>query len=156
MSLLPEFIQPILESPWALVLLPIMFWFYVNYKSLTSYKDHPESFQQAIALLKEDRFGKFYRILLGKVLDKVSDWLGDKERFKPRLIFQANQGHKVVAYNRFFSTNPFSPQSYEFVLRLAFIYPILSFLLVWGWGGDASFLEKELSLIPTAIPVPSI
>lgn len=145
MSFLPEFIQPILESPWAWVLLPIMFWFYINYKSLTSYKDHPESFQQAIDLLRENSFGNFYRILLGKVLDKMSVGLGDKERFKPRLIFQAAQGHKVVAHNRFFSINPFSLQSYEFILRLAFIYPVLSFLLVWVWGSNASLLDNDLS-----------
>ena len=132
MTFFSEFIQPILKSPWAWLLLPalfVIFIFKLNYKALSSHKEKPESFDTAIQWLKEDNFGQFYRFLLGTLLDKVSFWLGDSAQCRPHLIYQSSQSYKLTPHNRFFSINPFTHQSYEFLLRLAFL---LSKICKWN------------------------
>ena len=74
--------------------------------------------------------------------------MGDKPALKPHYSLDSQQAIKLKPFNRFFSSNPFTAPSYELLLRLALIYPILSFLLVWAVGGDGtvaglSFLGNE-------------
>lgn len=144
MSLLPELIQPILSSPWVWILFPMFLFFYINFKVLSLHKEKPESFKNAVNYLKEDGFGQFYRNLLGKLLDSVSIWIGDSSQMRPRaIVTEQAQNYKLLPYNRFFSINPFSNESFDFLLRLAFIYPIISFLITWAVGGNASILGYE-------------
>ena len=138
MSLITDNLPMFISSLWGIFALILLAVFYINYKALTSYEKHPESYEMLVNCLKEDKFGKIYRDILGWILDKLADWLGDKPKFKPRYIWNKQQGHQLTPFNRFFASNPFTPASYEALLRLAFVYPILSFLVFWAMGADGT------------------
>ena len=147
MSLLTEFIQPLLTSPWLLFGLPVLLLFYINYKALSSYQQHPEPYAFVITCLREDEFSELYHRLLGAMLDKVSNWIGDKKQYESRAIAATRSGEKsiLVACRHFFSAYPFSAPSYEAVLRLAFIYPIVLYLVLWSMGGDGGMTGKAFA-----------
>ena len=108
-----------------------------------------------VSILKEDKFGEMYRSLLGFMLDKLSDWIGDRRELKPRYSLQAQQKLRLKPLNQFFSRNPFTAPSYELLLGFAFVYPILSFLVVWVLGGDGSvagihWVDNSLADVPSS------
>ena len=138
MSLITDNLPMFTSSLWGIFILVLLVIFYINYKALTSSEKHPESYEILVNCLKEDKFGQIYRSMLGWILDKLADWLGDKSKIKPRYILIKQQGHQLTPFNRFFASNPFTPASYEALLRLAFVYPILSFLVFWAMGADGT------------------
>lgn len=139
MDKLIELVLIIIKYPLAWFCLPLMGLVYVNYTILSSQKDKPDSFNEAVRWLKEDNFGKFYRYLLSQLLNKVSNWIGDTKEVKAHGVFQKEIGYKLRPSNQFFSINPFTRLSYEKLLGLAFIYPIVLFYLFWAITGDIYF-----------------
>lgn len=160
-DLLSKFLDLITSSAWTaswtIIATFAVIAFYINYKALTSHKERPESFAMIVACLKEDKFGSIYRRFLGIVLDKLADWLGDKSALKPLYKPDMQEGRpQLQAFNSYFSSNPFTAPSYEVLVRLAFIYPILAFLVVWAMGADGSvagidWLDESFSEAPIDI-----
>ncbi len=100
-----------------------------------------DSLKKRIAWLRNDQWAAVYRKALGGLLDKTSNFIGDQKRFST----QPAQPNGWI--HRWFGLNPWSPQSYEFSLKLALIYPILFLLAVWfftdqGQFGDISFSSE--------------
>lgn len=52
---------------------------------------------------------------------------------------------------RMFGLNPFTVESFEFCLRLALVYPLMSLILVWGLGGSSEFGGHSLFSDTTSV-----
>jgi hypothetical protein len=115
------------------LLLPLTIWGLIVRETLSKREDKPESYQQALQWLREEQFGLFYLKALGWLLDKVADWLGDKHQLQTLIPVEQRRGW----VEKSFGLNPFTPQAYEKCLKLAFLYPLLGFLLAWALGGQA-------------------
>ena len=134
---LNEFIAIVASiSPWlSILVVPFVWWGFINWQVLTS-PDKRESFRQAITELKENSWEKRYLNALGLLLDKTSSRIGDSQQFDQAfdpLSPPKNLIHKIFGFN------PFTPESYSVCLRLAFIYPLLAFYIVWMIGGNGQF-----------------
>ncbi len=140
--------------PWLVfVVTPLFFllkwWGKLNWEALNGREKKPESYEWAINQLKANNWGKNYLNALGWLLDKVSGWIGDREKL--------NQIYVTPAYpkgilNKAFGFNPFTPESYDKCLRMVFLYPILSFFIAWAMGGSGQvggyeFFGKEAATL---------
>lgn len=120
-------------SPWLFLLLLILyFWGKLNHDALHSYNTHPKSFDRVIEWLRENNLGLLYLNILGWLMDKIGGLIGDRQNF--------NQIYVVDIYRKgfickVFGFNPFTPESYEKCLYLAFLYPVCSFFITWILGG---------------------
>lgn len=143
--------EPILEfigdAPfWVLPLLLILyFWAKSNYDALANHDKHPASFNRLVGWLKENNFGLLYLNALGWLIDKVSGWIGDQAKMD--CIYDPASQHQSFICKSF-GFNPFTAESYEKSLRLAFLYPLLSFLLAWALGslgqvGGVDWMGKD-------------
>ncbi|MGR9108383.1 MAG: hypothetical protein ACU843_15800 [Gammaproteobacteria bacterium] len=142
------------DNPWWILLFTIFLfalgiWGKLNWEALNGHEKKPESFEWAIQQLKENNWGRLYLDSLGWVLDKISGWIGDREKLDQ--IYEI-PGNPEGFVQKFFGFNPFTPESYEKCLRLAFLYPVLSFLICWAMGGtgqvgSVDFLRQEASAL---------
>lgn len=149
----PEFLIDWLKAnfPWfvpvALFLLFLLrYWGKLNWEALNGREKKPDSYAWVIKQLKENSWGKLYLDALGWVMDKVSDWIGDRAKLNQIYVTPANPSGLI---HKTFGFNPFTPESYDKCQRLAFFYPMLSFLIAWAMGGNGQvggveFLGKEM------------
>ncbi|MGV6810032.1 MAG: hypothetical protein ACWA5U_09170 [bacterium] len=126
------------DIPWLLLILaaPLYLWGKMIHDSLNSSETHPESFQRVIRWLRDGTFGEIYLRWLRRALAAVADFIGDRDQFDV-----GTQTGRIGAY---FGVNPFSPQAYEWCLRLAFLYPILTLLIAWAYTGQIYIGEEVL------------
>jgi len=136
----PEFLLDWLKAnlPWfvpvALFLLFLLrYWGKLNWEALNGREKKPDSYAWVIKQIKENSWGKLYLEALGWVMDKVSDWIGDRAKLNQIYVTPANPSGVI---HKTFGFNPFTPESYDKCLRLAFLYPILSFFIAWAMGGN--------------------
>lgn len=115
------------------VLLPLVVWGGAVYQAIKKRESKPESFQWVVRWLRQDKFGLFYLQALGRLSDRVGSWIGDRQQF-----VAVGVGQPKGWTGKWFGVNPFTAESYEKCLKLAFIYPILSFFIAWAMGGDFS------------------
>jgi hypothetical protein len=114
-------------SPWLfLLMIPLYFWGKLNYDALNSHDTHQDSFRRVIGWLKQENFGALYLQFLGGVSDKVSDLIGDREKLN-QIYVTADQPKGFI--HTAFGFNPFTAKSYEKCLYLAFLYPVISFII---------------------------
>ncbi|MEZ5535861.1 MAG: hypothetical protein R3F02_09560 [Thiolinea sp.] len=132
-------------SPWLVPLLVVLAaWGKFNWDALNN-PNKRASFERAVGWLREDSFGRLYLWFLGGLMDRVGGWIGDRQKLSQAAI-AAPQAKGVV--HRIFGFNPFTAESYEKCLWLAFMYPVLAYLLAWAIGatgqvGDISLFESS-------------
>ncbi len=130
-------------SPWLVPLLVVLaFWGRFNWAALNNPAKRA-SFDRSVGWLREDSFGRLYLGFLGGLLDRVGDWIGDREHLS-QASMAAPQSRGLV--QRLFGFNPFTARSYEKCLWLALMYPMLAYLMAWAMGaegrvGDVSLLN---------------
>jgi hypothetical protein len=91
--------------------------------------------------LKDFSLGDLYLSLLNGSLDWLSRLIGDGGHRKAQPLHQSG-------LLRAFGHNPWTPESYDLCLGLAFLYPILGLLGFWVLGGGAGALgELVLALV---------
>lgn len=131
---LNEFIAIIAgAAPWLLPFVVVLVWWgFANWQALND-PEKVESFTWAVTQLTNSPWEKRYLSGLGWVLDKVSSWIGDCDKLNQIYVTPANPKSLI---NKTFGFNPFTPESYDKCLRLAFLYPVLSFFITWAMGGD--------------------
>jgi len=98
--------------------------------------EHEASFQRTVDWLRQDNVGQLYLVALGWLMDRVGNWIGDRQKLG--VSYAASAKPKAVT-TTLFGFNPFTPESYEKCLLLAFSYPVLSFLGAWVLGVDDQF-----------------
>ena len=151
----PEFLIDWLKAnlPWfvpvVLFLHLLRYWGKQNWEAINGREKKPDSYAWVIKQLKENSWGKLYLDALGWVMDKVSDWIGDRAKLNQIYVTPANPSSVI---HKTFGFNPFTPESYDKCLRLAFIYPVLSFFIAWAMGGngqvgDFGFIGKEAATL---------
>ena len=91
------------------------------------------SFQRTINWLREERVEQLYLSALGGLMDRVGNLIGDRHKLG---ISYTSAKKTTNLTTKLFGFNPFTPESYEKCLLLAFSYPIFSFLIVWMLGGS--------------------
>ncbi len=117
---------------------------------------HKPVFDEAKALIRTEHWGSRYRAFLQKILSKLTGVIGDSYRFpdeKPRYRSGSSDLEQLRQPDtlwRVLGVNPFTPESYQFCFLLAFLYPVLSFLLTWAAGGNGSL--GSLDVLPTETP----
>jgi hypothetical protein len=140
LSIVLDFLLELLKDdiPWLLLILtaPLYLWGKMINDSLNSSETHPESFQRVIGWLRNDTFGEIYLRWLRRALDAVADFIGDRAQF--------DTGARTGHMGTYFGVNPFTPQAYEWCLRLAFVYPILTLLIAWAYTGQIYIGEEVL------------
>ena len=120
-------------SPWLLPLLVVLaVWGKFNWAALNN-PDKKASFERAVGWLREDSFGQLYLGFLGGLMDRVGDWIGDRQRLSQSSMTAVPSKGLM---QRMFGFNPFTAESYEKCLSLALMYPFLSFLLAWTAGSS--------------------
>ena len=84
---------------------------------------------------QDDKLAVLYRSALGKLLDKVTSWIGDEQKIK-----------KIASgsFSESIKTLPLSVQSYEKLLLLALLYPFLFVALFWVGGATGTMGGIEL------------
>lgn len=140
--------------PWfVFVIVPLFFllkwWGKLNWEALNGREKKPESYEWAIRQLKENNWGKNYLNALGWLLDKISGWIGDRDKLNQIYVTPANPKGVI---HKTFGFNPFTPESYDKCLRLALIYPAISFVIAWSMGsngqiGNIDFFGKNAAVI---------
>ena len=114
------------------VLLPVLIaggW--INWKVLNNPEN--KAFDRLLSWLREDNFGQLYLRFLGGLMDRVGDWIGDRRQLS-QASMTVPQSNGLL--QRAFGFNPFTSESYEKCLRLAFLYPLFSFFIFWAIGGS--------------------
>lgn len=127
--------------PWAWALLvPVGLVWRWNENAL---KAGPEdkAFQRRIDWLRENNYGELYIGLLGWLMDRVGRLIGDQHKFGQSYA-RSPQSPSLI--HKTFGFNPFTPESYERLLRLALMYPVFSFLFAWAMGGIGQIAESDL------------
>lgn len=119
-------------SPWLLLLLiPLYSWGKLNHDALHNRESHPESFERTLAWLRENNLGLLYLKALGWLMDNISDIIGDRQQFNQIYVTAA---HPHGFFHKTFGFTPFTPESYDKCLRLAFLYPVFAFFIAWALG----------------------
>ena len=120
-------------SPWLVPLLVVLaVWGKLNWDALNN-PAKKASFDRAMGWLREDSFGQLYLGFLGGLMDRVGDWIGDRQQLSQDSM-AVTQPKGLVG--RVFGFNPFTVKSYEKCLYLAFMYPMLAYLLAWAMGAE--------------------
>ena len=140
-------------SSWLLVfLIPLIFWGWLVRKALNN-TNKKDSFRDTVQMLHHGSFGAFYLLVLGVLLDKVSDWVGDRSQMSHAYIEQSLGSKRVI---HLFGFNPFTAASYEKCLKLAFLYPLIGYFISWVLGGDGQIgnfdwlqLREKTTELPT-------
>ena len=138
-------------SPWLVPLLVVLaVWGKFNWAALNN-PDKKASFERAVGWLREDSFGQLYLGFLGGLMDRVGEWIGDRQRLsQASMVMKPSKG----LTQRVFGFNPFTAQSYEKCLWLAFMYPVFTYSLTWALGtegliGNISWLGHRESTLET-------
>ena len=128
-------------SPWLVPLLVVLaVWGKFNWAALNN-PDKKASFERAVGWLREDRFGQLYLGFLGGLMDRVGSWIGDRQRLS-QASMAVSQSKGLT--HRVFGFNPFTAKSYEKCLWLAFMYPVLAYLIAWAMGAEGQIGETNL------------
>lgn len=127
-------------SPWLVPLLVVLaVWGKLNWDALNN-PAKKASFDRAVGWLREDSFGQLYLGFLGGLMDRVGDWIGDRQQLSQNSM-AVGQSKGLV--RRVFGFNPFTAKSYEKCLWLASLYPILSFVAIIFLGGSGQIGNTE-------------
>ena len=120
-------------SPWLVPLLVVLaVWGKFNWAALNN-PDKKASFERAVGWLREDSFGHLYLGFLGGLMDRVGSWIGDRRQLsQDSMVMTPPKG----LTQRMFGFNPFTAESYEKCLWLAFMYPVFAYLIAWAMGAD--------------------
>ena len=130
-------------SPWLVPLLVVLaVWGKFNWAALNN-PDKKASFERAVGWLRDDSFGQLYLGFLGGVMDRVGGWIGDRQQLSQASMVMTPAKGPV---QRLFGFNPFTAESYEKCLWLAFLYPVLAYLLAWAVGAEGQVGNISLFL----------
>ncbi len=98
-----------------------------------------------------DRFLSGMKVLLSQIYLRKLEWMLDRAAehwFRDKEMLDDVRLHEVAAehrLHRWLGVNAFTVPSFEFALRLALFYPILSVITVWVWSGEGgSFGELQV------------
>lgn len=128
-------------SPWLVPLLVVLaVWGKLNWDALNN-PAKKASFDRAVGWLREDSFGQLYLRFLGGLMDRVGDWIGDRQRLSQDSMAV---GQPKGLVGRVFGFNPFTAKSYEKCLWLAFMYPVLAYWLAWAMGAEGEIGNVNL------------
>jgi len=121
-------------------------WIFLNYHALVNGKPSDASFKRSVKWLKQETPAKLYIDLLGFLLNPVARWIGDQAHFE-RAEASSNTPQWM---KNWFGFNPFTAASYEKMLVLAFLYPIISFFITWaetnyGKIGDFTYIPVNMT-----------
>lgn len=113
----------------ALVVLVAIIWRqHFIYKTIINPEIDREQHQAAFAsvrkMLEQHSWGERYFVLLNKLMSTVTVWIGDHHAFPDSMKTCSTL------------VESWTVQSFEFCLKLAFLYPILALLLAWLFVGD--------------------
>ncbi|MEM6823235.1 MAG: hypothetical protein AAF558_15000 [Verrucomicrobiota bacterium] len=82
-----------------------------------------------------DNPAELYKIGLSKLLDRLTNWIGDLEIYN---------GNKSSWFARHLGCHPFSWMAYHRCLFLAFIYPVGGFFIAWVVSGNSDWAGVEV------------
>nr|VFK54056.1 MAG: hypothetical protein BECKTUN1418D_GA0071000_10194 [Candidatus Kentron sp. TUN] len=124
-----------------LLILGLGLWLYYNYKLFlaTDSEDAEKNRHRAnsrkirIAWIEERVFEQRYLDILGRFLDGFSARITKDED-----SLEASRYREAWSV-RLFGANPFTEGSYILCLRLALVYPVVTFLITWFPGSTGEF-----------------
>ncbi len=125
------------------ITVPLTLWMlWVGYNWRIFHKKNGDKYDAAsirrLNWLKQDRWSNLYIAWLGTLLDTVSAVIGDTGRGKENRISR-------MLCSRFgFDHNPWTEPSFNLLLRIALLYPLLSFITFWLMGGSGIIGSVEL------------
>ncbi|MCK5725847.1 MAG: hypothetical protein KAH22_03350, partial [Thiotrichaceae bacterium] len=142
------FLESIMDvkNPYVLFILIIIgIWSFLNYYALIKGNPSDASFKRSVSWLKEEVPAKLYLNLLSILLNPIARWMGDHAHFE-----QAQAGNHTPQWMKtWFGFNPFTASSYEKILTLAFLYPMVSFFITWAWTNNGKI--GSFTYIPSHI-----
>lgn len=115
----------------------IVVWRLMTHASLiTNPNNYPKSLPKYRKAIRVERWGRRYLFGLRSLNNWLTGLIGDQYRFPkkppPRQAF----------WPYLKSNNPWTVESYEFCLKLALIYPIISVAFAWILGGNGRFGDQ--------------
>jgi hypothetical protein len=99
---------------------------------------YDDACQRRLNWLKQDHWSELYKNWLGILLDKVSAVIGDAGQGNDNWI------SRKLCHGFGFDHNPWTEPSFNLLFRIAFIYPLLSFIVFWLMGGSGKVGGVEL------------
>lgn len=128
-----ELLTPDALRAWLAVLMS--FYAVLAYLVWISIKD-PEthiSYERATRWFRNGIYGSIYHNITKIFLKKIALFIGDSHKFSYQ---KKNKYNKNNLIERMFGFNPWSVESYQFSLVIAFFYPFALFIVFWMLGSD--------------------